>query len=152
MDNILKLALTFGQSVSDFARQLSPLAIPGDTQLVERARQGETQAFGELVKRYQSFVFRQSYAYLRNNESAKDAAQEVFIKAYESLPYLSNALTFKSWLYQICKNHCLNLLRRKKIEADYELNTNKDNLQNDVALENLLQRLIGNLEIGRAHV
>jgi RNA polymerase sigma-70 factor (ECF subfamily) len=146
MENILKLALTIGQSVSEFARQLSPLAIPSDTQLVQRVQQGESQAFGELVKRYQSFVFRQAYAYLRDNESAKDAAQEVFVKAYEGLPYLSNTLIFKSWLYQICKNHCLNLLRRKKIEYEYELNANSNNSQNDIALENLLQRLIDSLE------
>ncbi len=121
MESIIKIASLTGQSVKEFARRIIPIVIPDDEALVIASREGDEKAFGELVKRYQQFVIRQAYGYLGDNESAKDAAQDIFIKAYEGLPYLENERIFKSWLYRIGRNHCLNLVHRRKIEEDHKV-------------------------------
>jgi RNA polymerase sigma-70 factor (ECF subfamily) len=121
MESIIKIASLAGQSVKEFARGIVPIVILDDESLVIASREGDDKAFGELVKRYQQFVIRQAYGYLGDSESAKDAAQDVFIKAYEGLPYLENARIFKSWLYRIGRNHCLNLVHRRKIEDDHRV-------------------------------
>jgi RNA polymerase sigma-70 factor (ECF subfamily) len=121
MESIIKIASLTGQSVKEFARRIIPIVIPDDEALVIASREGDEKAFGELVKRYQQFVIRQAYGYLGDNDSARDAAQDIFIKAYEGLPYLENGRIFKSWLYRIGRNHCLNLVHRRKIEEDHRV-------------------------------
>jgi RNA polymerase sigma-70 factor, ECF subfamily len=145
MDSVIKIAIAAGHSVKDFARRITPFVIPNDNELLRLAKSGDTRAFSELVKRHQQFIIRQAYAYLGDNESARDAAQEIFIKAFEGLPYLENTLTFKSWLYRITKNHCLNMLRRRKIEtgqSEYDLITQPT----DVSLKHRLMKAIRQLE------
>jgi RNA polymerase sigma-70 factor (ECF subfamily) len=144
MESIIKIAAFAGQSVRDFARKIVPEVIPDDRSLVILAKEGNERAFGELVKRYQQFIIRQAYAYLGDNESAKDAAQEVFVKAYEGLPYLENDQVFKSWLYRICRNHCLNLARRRKIENSHQIESpavEKSNLDTKLILRKGIKRL-----------
>lgn len=63
---------------------------------------------------------------------ADDAAQEIFLKAYQSLKSFKAAATFSSWLYRIASNHCLDLLRRKAREKTESL---------DAILENNGERL-----------
>jgi RNA polymerase sigma-70 factor (ECF subfamily) len=144
MESIIKIAAFAGQSVKDFARKIVPIVIPDDQSLVLMSKEGNERAFGELVKRHQQFIIRQAYAYLGDNESAKDAAQEVFVKAYEGLPYLENDQVFKSWLYRICRNHCLNLARRRKIENGYQLDSpvaEKSNPGTKLILRKSIKRL-----------
>jgi RNA polymerase sigma factor (sigma-70 family) len=144
MESIIKIAVFAGQSVKDFARKIVPIVIPDDQSLVVMSKEGNERAFGELVKRHQQFIIRQAYAYLGDNESAKDAAQEVFVKAYEGLPYLENDQVFKSWLYRICRNHCLNLARRRKIENGYQLDSpgaEKSNPDTKLILRKGIKRL-----------
>ena len=56
-----------------------------DRYLVERARQGEREAFGTLVRRHQDRAFNLAYQMVRNREDALDVAQEAFARAYTSL-------------------------------------------------------------------
>ena len=57
-----------------------------------------------------------AYRYLRNTEDAEDAAQETFIKAYESLGSYDSTYTVRTWLTQICNNTCRDKLRQRKKE------------------------------------
>jgi RNA polymerase sigma factor (sigma-70 family) len=145
MESIIKIAALAGQSVKDFARKIVPIVIPDDQALVLLAKDGDEKAFGELVKRYQQFIIRMAYAYLGDNESAKDAAQDIFMKAYEGLPYLENDLIFKSWLYRIGRNHCLNLARRRKIENNYEADPEICQATN-IDIKIILRKGIGRLD------
>ncbi|WP_276131990.1 RNA polymerase sigma factor [Polluticoccus soli] len=83
-----------------------------DEELVFRyAHRNEPAAVNCLFDRYGHLVFGVCAKYLRNTEAAKDATQQVFIKLLEDLRRFE-IQHFKSWLYQVSKNHCLMQLRK----------------------------------------
>ncbi|HLE90071.1 MAG TPA: DUF1501 domain-containing protein [Anaerolineales bacterium] len=61
------------------------MSAPSDRDLIQRARRGETEAFGELVTRYQTSAFNVCYRILHERAEAEDMAQESFIRAHERL-------------------------------------------------------------------
>lgn len=89
---------------------------------------GEHQAFGHLVTRYQGMVYRVCVKITGEAESAKDMAQEVFIKAYKALPSFRGQSSFSTWLYRIAYRTCLDWKRandrewRHRSSADYTEN------------------------------
>jgi RNA polymerase sigma factor (sigma-70 family) len=127
------------------ARFIESRLVLSDSQLVARARAGDDEAFGEIVRRHQDFVYRQAWGYLGNAEAAKDAAQEVFLTAYEGLAYLRKDWALRRWLYRICRNHCLNVLRRRKLEHDRRPEA-PDEASSDVSLRVTMRRMISDLD------
>ena len=79
--------------------------------LVARARQGDANAYGGLVLRYQDVAFRVAYVVLGDTAEADDAAQEAFIKAYYALPRFHPGAPFRPWLLQIVANQARNRRR-----------------------------------------
>jgi RNA polymerase sigma-70 factor (ECF subfamily) len=84
-----------------------------DALLVERSRSGDTDAFAKLVDRYQQRVFWVARGMLGNDEDARDAAQEAFIRVYRSLERFDLRLKFYTWLYQIVVNLCIDARRKR---------------------------------------
>lgn len=83
-----------------------------DEELVFRyAHRNEQAAVNCLFDRYGHLVFGVCAKYLRSTDAAKDATQQVFIKLLEDLRKFE-IRHFKSWLYQVSKNHCLMQLRK----------------------------------------
>jgi len=72
-----------------------------DGDLVARARQGDAAAFGELVDRHRTAVYRAARAALHSHADAEDAAQETFLLAYRRLASFRGAASFKTWLLAI---------------------------------------------------
>src|SRR5258706_4243277 len=85
-----------------------------DVSLVARARDGDDDAFRELVARHGRNVFRLSYRLTGNEEDAEDVVQESFLKAYRSLPRFEGKSEFGSWLYRITTNCALDAIRRRE--------------------------------------
>lgn len=83
---------------------------PGDRDLVLRARRGDADAFGELVRRTQTSVFNVCYRLAGERREAEDAAQEAFIRAYERLDRFDPDRPFGPWMRRVAANHCLNRL------------------------------------------
>ena len=79
--------------------------------LVERARRGDGDAYGELVIRYQGIAARTAYVITRDASEAEDAAQEAFVKAYQALDRFREGAPFRPWLLRIVANEAIN--RRK---------------------------------------
>ncbi len=79
--------------------------------LVKRTLDGEQEAFGVLVNRYQRKVFNLAYSMTRNRETADDLAQDIFIKAYCALKNFKFRSEFGTWLYRIAMNHIKDYLR-----------------------------------------
>src|SRR6516164_7284413 len=83
------------------------------TQVVERARNGDREAYGRLVERFQSTVYALALARLRNPTEAQELAQEVFIHAMTKLAQLRDAHCFAGWLRQIAERMAINRLTRR---------------------------------------
>ncbi|PSK95856.1 RNA polymerase ECF family sigma subunit [Murinocardiopsis flavida] len=88
-----------------------------DETLVERAQDGDTGAFEELVRRHQDTVFRIALRTLDDHGEAADAAQEALITAWRKLPDLGDARTFRAWLYRIAHRRALNIIRARRATA-----------------------------------
>ncbi|MBN6185484.1 sigma-70 family RNA polymerase sigma factor [Aneurinibacillus sp. BA2021] len=84
------------------------------TTLIQKARQGDKDAFIQLVTRYKGVVFRQAYAMLNDHMEAEDVSQEAFLKVYASLRTLETDYAFASWLTRIVSRLCYDRLQKKK--------------------------------------
>jgi RNA polymerase sigma-70 factor (ECF subfamily) len=82
-----------------------------DDDLVARAREGDTAAFGELVVRHQAAVYRAALAATGSTADADDVAQEAFLLAYRRLNSFRGAASFKTWLLTIAWNQAINRRR-----------------------------------------
>ncbi|WP_396954615.1 RNA polymerase sigma factor [Neobacillus sp.] len=83
-----------------------------DTALIEKVLDGNDHAFRLLVEKYRNDVFRTVFAVLHDQKEAEDAAQEVFIKIYTSLPQYGNQ-GFKTWMTRIAVNHAIDVKRKQ---------------------------------------
>ncbi len=95
---------------------------PADAAVVERARKGDHEAFRVLVERYQGRAFRLALRVLRDEEQARDAVQDAFLKAYGSLDRFEGRSSFYTWLYRIVMNLCLDRKRRDRSDRHVEWN------------------------------
>jgi len=110
--------------------------------------EGNDHAFRLLVEKYRNDVFRTIFAVLRDQKEAEDAAQEVFMKIYTSLPQYQNQ-GFKTWMTRIAVNHAIDV-KRKQVRRKGEivetleqqaLGTPKDGIEKEL-IENERQRLV----------
>ena len=82
--------------------------------LAARAKNGDTEAFEELVLLYQNKVYRLALRMCGNSHDAEEAAQEAFLAAWRGLPSFRGESRFSTWLYQLTSHAALDLLRREK--------------------------------------
>src|SRR5207248_5870782 len=83
------------------------------TLLVERAKVGDREAYGELVTRFQGSVYAMALARVRDPLEAQELAQDVFVHAMKKLPQLRDARCFAGWLRRITARMAINRLTRK---------------------------------------
>jgi RNA polymerase sigma factor (sigma-70 family) len=125
-----------------------------DAELVERARQGDVDAYEQLVHRYQGLAHRVAFLVTREAAEAEDAAQEAFVKAYYALGRFRSGAAFKPWLLRIVTNEALNRRRSSGRRAGLALRAGQEPSSGDaapspeeVALEDERRRaLLGALE------
>jgi RNA polymerase sigma-70 factor, ECF subfamily len=105
--------------------------------LVQAAKNGDVQAFEELVRRYDRNVFRIAQHITHNREDAEDVVQDAFLKAYENLNQFQGQSKFYTWLVRIAVNEALMKLRRLKpgrtVSLDEDVKTEDDSLPREVA-------------------
>ncbi|TAD90012.1 MAG: sigma-70 family RNA polymerase sigma factor [Bacteroidetes bacterium] len=89
-----------------------------DEQLLQSFSQSNNNVYlGILLERYTMLLFGLCIKYLKNEENAKDAVQQVFVKALAELQKYK-VVYFKSWIYMVARNHCLMLLRHQPRTMD----------------------------------
>lgn len=81
---------------------------------LDRARAGDREAFGRLVRRHQRRVYAAALHILGNHGDADDVAQEAFVRAFRGLASFDGRADFFTWLYRITINTALNALRSEK--------------------------------------
>ena len=117
---------------------------------IKRVLNGETEAYRELVERYQTGLIIHCENIMRSRQEGEDIAQEAFIKAYERLgDFSAGKGRFSTWLYRIATNLCIDVLRKYKrkvivenIEGQLEAVLPK-HIENEEAehLRNLIEQL-----------
>ena len=88
--------------------------IKTDEELVTLATQGNTDAFNQLVVRWERSIHALAYRILGREEDARDASQEAFLRAFRGLKGFKGQAKFSSWLYRIAVNVCRDWLRRER--------------------------------------
>jgi RNA polymerase sigma-70 factor (ECF subfamily) len=86
-----------------------------DREALARVAAGDAEAFAPLVERHQERLLRLCTRLLHDPEEARDAAQEVFLKAFRAAASFQPRGQVFTWLYRIAVNHCLNRLRRRAV-------------------------------------
>jgi RNA polymerase sigma-70 factor (ECF subfamily) len=86
-----------------------------DLRLIAEALQGNTAAFGVLVRCYQDRLYHTVYRLVGNAEDAKDVVQEAFLNAYQSLESFKGDSLFFTWLYRIAVNTAISLKRKQRV-------------------------------------
>ena len=108
-----------------------------ETTLVAQSREGDTAAFGELVRRYEGKIFRLAQHVTQNREDAEDVLQETFMKAYEHLDQFQGNSKFYTWIVRIAVNQALMKLRRRKtdksVSLDETIDTGEDTMIREIA-------------------
>jgi RNA polymerase sigma-70 factor (ECF subfamily) len=82
--------------------------------VVQRARGHDTEALGELYRRYVRRVFGLCRCMLNSRENAEDATSEVFLKLQRSIESYDASIPFPRWLLRVAGNHCIDALRRQR--------------------------------------
>ena len=98
--------------------RLLQTASRAETELLRRARQGEHEAIALLLNRHRERIFRLAFQTLRDREWAEDAAQEIFLRAFQKLPCFRGESEFSTWLYRLALNYCLER-RRHQTRRDF---------------------------------
>jgi len=93
-----------------------------DATLVRRSLDGDRDAFGELVLRYQDLLFNVALRMTNDREDARDATQSAFLKAWRKLGTFDRRNKFFSWLYRILVNETLNRVRRRRVQVPLDEN------------------------------
>ncbi len=90
-----------------------------DRELIDKAIEGSEEAIEALVRRYQRMVYAFAYRMINDMEEAKDITQKIFIQAINGLKGFKKEASFRTWLYRIAVNVCLNHRRtRRNNEVD----------------------------------
>ncbi|HOV33750.1 MAG TPA: RNA polymerase sigma factor [Candidatus Hydrogenedens sp.] len=114
-----------------------------ELELVQKSRQGNTEAFAELVRKHQQIVFNIAYRFMRDTELAEDMAQESFIKAFKHIKGFRGDCTFSTWLYRVTCSVCLTELnrRKKKLEVELQPNTPAGSIENKVTEQEIAEKV-----------
>src|SRR5438552_2715986 len=129
----------------------APLAAD-ETLLIKRARQGDLEAYDELVRRYQERIYATIYHMTSNHEDANDLAQEAFIKGFHALKSFKGGSSFYTWVYRIAVNKTINFLKQRKNRALMSLDDLDFNAEHDPDLVALISEKTPRREVNLAEL
>ncbi len=110
-------------------------ATADESEVLALARKGDAQAFNDLIRRYESKIFRLAQHITQNREDAEDVLQETFLKAYEHLDQFQGNSKFYTWIVRIAVNQALMKLRKRKSDRSVSLDDGIDTGEDVVARE-----------------
>lgn len=110
MDTALSLPIPLSTS-TDLARPACPA---DEAEWARAAAGGDKAAFSRLVEKHKQSVYGLCYRLLGASEESRDAAQEAFVRAYTGVSDFDARQPFAAWVLRIARNHCIDLLRRRR--------------------------------------
>lgn len=90
-----------------------------DAALVTSCRQGDENAWEQLVDRYGRRVYSVAYHFTLRREDAEELSQEIFLKVFENLHRFDGKYSFAAWLVSLARNLCIDHYRRRKREKSF---------------------------------
>ena len=87
-----------------------------ESEWLKKAQRGDAQAFTSLLEAYERPVFNLCYRMLGNAQDAEDAAQETFLRAYQSMRRYDNSRPFSTWLLSIAAHYCIDQIRKRRVQ------------------------------------
>lgn len=97
-----------------------------DTELINKAQNGDESAFNELVCRYDRNVLSIALKYVNDRDDAKDIYQEVFLRVFRGLKKFQFKSEFSTWIYRITVNVCLTFIRSGKKKMIIKIDNDMD--------------------------
>jgi RNA polymerase sigma-70 factor (ECF subfamily) len=126
-----------GSALASPATRRTLAAETQQAEWVRRAQQGDVQAFELLFQQHQRGVYNTVFQMVRNESDAADLTQEVFLRAWRSLPRLQAPEAFVAWLYRIAANLTRNWIRDnsrvRKESLDQPVGNDEDGATREVA-------------------
>lgn len=138
----------------------SPAEAAQEIEAIKRAQQGDPEAFGPLVQRYQQRVFSLVYHLVRRRDEVEDLVQEIFVKAFRAIRSYNFQSSFSTWLSRVATNHCYDYLRHERAsrvsfywqmgeDSQRDLESNAESLpeagldhENRIVLRDLVDKLL----------
>ena len=106
--------------------------------LVAKAREGDSQAYNQLINRYSPKIYRLAKHITQHDEDAEDVLQETFLKAFQHLGDFQGQSKFYTWIVRIAVNESLMKLRKRKsdrtVPIDEPLDTGEDTVVREIAV------------------
>jgi RNA polymerase sigma factor (sigma-70 family) len=99
--------MEIGENLSDKGKR--------DLILVEKAKNGDQNAYAELMEKYRESVHYMLLKMVKNNDDAEDLTIEAFGKAFNRLEQYSPSYAFSTWLFKIASNNCIDFIRKKRV-------------------------------------
>jgi RNA polymerase sigma-70 factor (ECF subfamily) len=118
-----------------------------DHDAIRRWRDGDAEAFVELVERHQATVYNIARRLLGNDDEAQDTAQDAFVRALEALPGFRGESSFRTWICRIVTRLCFDQLRSRRrwplplLESDCALPSS----EHEILARAVLEKAIGDL-------
>ncbi|MFN0158441.1 MAG: RNA polymerase sigma factor [Bacteroidota bacterium] len=101
------------------------MPVADERQLIIEAKEGNHQAFRQLVERHMKQAYNIAYGFLHHHELAQDVTQDAFVRVYHALPSFRGDAEFSTWLYRIITNLALNRMKMEKSRVQrFEANGN----------------------------
>jgi RNA polymerase sigma-70 factor (ECF subfamily) len=121
-----------GTVANNMEQKPEPAADASDeSRLIEQARDGDLEAYDELIRRHQERIYGTVYHMTSNHEDANDLTQETFIKAFQALKSFKGGSSFYTWIYRIAVNKTINFLKQRKNRSGMSLNDLDVNTENN---------------------
>lgn len=91
--------------------------MPGAAPALARARQGDQDAFAQLVEQHEAMVFSLAYHFFNDRGRAEEVAQDVFLQLYRNLRSIETDAHLLFWLRQVATRRCIDVTRRSRLKA-----------------------------------
>ena len=122
-----------------------------EKELLLKAKEGDDNAFEEIVKLYQQKICSTIYYMVKNENIVEDLAQEVFIKIYKNISKFNEESSLYTWIYRITMNTCIDQIKKEKkityintyLETDdgeVEIQQEDENQRVDIIMENKIRK------------
>jgi RNA polymerase sigma factor (sigma-70 family) len=114
--------------------------------LIEECKNGSRKAQFRIYKLYSKAMYNLAFRFMDNHEDAQDMLQETFIDCFRNIESFRFESTFGIWLKRIIINHCINQIRKKKIEISYHEALPEPTVEEEVEYQFNISEIFSNIE------